>query len=60
MQKKRNFYAKMSKRLAETLDTKTILFAKELVSKITRQGYESMTQKKLLFSQIHFDSSVSF
>ncbi|KAG2233893.1 hypothetical protein INT48_004381 [Thamnidium elegans] len=38
----RKFYAKMSKRLAETLDTKTTLFAKELVSKVTRQGYENI------------------
>ncbi|KAI9364186.1 telomere length regulation protein-domain-containing protein [Pilaira anomala] len=40
----RNFYAKMSNRLAETItnDTQSILFAKELVSKVTRQGYENI------------------
>lgn len=40
----RHFYAKSSKRLAENLDAESILFGKEFVSKVTRQGYGGTSQ----------------
>ncbi|KAI7873122.1 telomere length regulation protein-domain-containing protein [Mucor mucedo] len=43
----RNFYASCSERLAENLDSKSVLFAKEFVSKVTRQGYGDILIKSI-------------
>lgn len=43
----RNFYAKLTKRIAENLDSKSLKFLQELVSKVIRQGYDDILVKSI-------------
>ncbi|CAO3631131.1 unnamed protein product [Mucor hiemalis] len=43
----RNFHAKLSKRITEHLDSKSLKFLQELVSKVIRQGYDDILVKSI-------------